>query len=271
MSIFTSLAAPFRRKPDQSRPSLLLLCLESRALLSLASLPLASPLLRRALPRGDGHAVMLLPGLLAGDASTVPLRRFLKKQGYQAHGWQQGRNLGPRSELMPALRARLEQLARDSGGKVSLVGWSLGGIYARELARAAPHLVRQVVTLGSPLYGAPGRGSNAWAVYRLFNEKPSAGLRGDTPPPVPTTSIYSRSDGIVGWGCSVERDGEQADNIDIPAASHLGLGVNPLVWYALGDRLAQADGAWRPFRPRGLSILLYPFNVTARRRANHKE
>ena len=121
------------------------------------------------------------------------------------------------------------------------------------------------ITLGSPLYGPPQTSTNAWELYRLvrsFNRESEE--RGEEAPPVPTTSIYSRADGIVGWGGSVERRGRLTDNIEVNCASHIGLGVHPLVWYAIGDRLAQAQDQWRKFRPRGLKRALYPFHAPRR-------
>jgi len=239
------------------------MALESRALLELASLPWAMPWLLGAAPRGDGHTVLVLPGLLAGDGTTEPLRRFLRLLGYDAHGWGQGRNFGPRAGVRDRLDRTLAQLAEQSGRKVSLVGWSLGGLFARELARAAPGRVRQVITLGSPLYG-PHESTNAWDLYRIVSDNDQAEGRGDTAPPVPTTSIYSRGDGVVAWGCSVERPGPQTDNIEINACSHMGMGVNPLAWYAVADRLAQPEDGWTHFNPRGLNRLLYPFKAPLR-------
>jgi pimeloyl-ACP methyl ester carboxylesterase len=245
---------------DERRPSRLLLWLEGRSLWELASLPLALPWLLAGVPRGDGHSVLVLPGLLASDVSTRPLRTFLTHKGYDVHGWQQGRNLGPREGVFQAMQQTLDQLYRARGAPVSLVGWSLGGIYAREIARAAPQQVRQVITLGSPLYGASETSSNAWEVYRAVSGREGVARheRGDGPPPVPTTSIYTRADGIVGWGCCIEQDGPQTDNIEIAGASHTGIGVHPLALYAIGDRLAQPADGWARFRRNRLHRLLYP-------------
>lgn len=251
----------FRNTPDESRPSKLLLLLESRALWELSSLPLALPWLMARVPKGDGHPVLVLPGLMADDISTAPLRRFLSARGYDVTGWGQGRNLGPREGVLGHMRKTLSELHARGGRKVSVIGWSLGGVYARELARAAPEQVRQVVTLGSPIYGDPHTSSNAWGIYKMVSGKKEVdpAERGEGPPPgVPTTSIFTRTDGIVGWGCCIEKKGPLTDNIEIVGATHSGLGVHPLVLYALGDRLAQAEGAWTHFRPRGLERALYP-------------
>ncbi len=255
-----SRSSPKRPPAESFCPSRLLLALEGRALLELASVPWALPWLRRRVPRGDGHAVLVLPGFMASDVSTVPLRRFLRNRGYAVSGWGLGCNRGPRPGVLDSLIDQLEALHASSGGTVSLIGWSLGGIFAREVARARPHLVRQVITLGSPLYGAPESSTNVWHLYqrmmRGHGDVAADAVRGDQAPPVPTTSIFSRGDGIVGWAGSVESHGRQIDNVAVNSASHLGLGVNPVVWFVLGNRLAQSEQTWKPFQARGLLRLL---------------
>jgi pimeloyl-ACP methyl ester carboxylesterase len=242
--------------PDDDRrraPGPLLLLLETRAPLEFAASVAAAPWLRR-LPRGDARPVIVYPGLGASDISTAPLRRLLQDRGYTPHGWHQGRNLGPRGDTVEACLSQLEELARLHGAPVSLVGWSLGGLYAREVAKARPDLARCVITLGSPFSGHPNA-TNAWRLYRAFNghapheDERYQQLR--VPPPVPTTSIFSRSDGIVAWHCSLNEPGPLAENIEVPA-SHIGLGVNPLALYAILDRLAQDPADWHPFDLRGV-------------------
>jgi len=240
-------------------PSRLLMLLEGRALWELGGFFAAMPLLRMA-PRGDGHPVLVLPGLIASDASTLPLRAFLKDRGYAAYGWEQGRNLGLRDGVQDSMLARLKEVARLHGRKVSLIGWSLGGVYARELAKQSPGDARLVISLGSPFTGDP-KANNAWRLYeaasgqRVGDPRVHPGLR--QTPPVPTTSIYSRSDGIVAWRCSVEQDGPQAENIEIEG-SHCGLGHNPAALYAIADRLAQPEGKWRRFDSSPKFRWLYP-------------
>ena len=248
---------------NRARPSPLLMWLEARAALEIASLPLALPTLLYCVPRGDGHPVLVLPGLLAGDGTTSALRGFLGSRGYRASGWGQGQNLGPREGVMQTLQETLATMYADEQRKVSIIGWSLGGVYAREIARAAPQWVRQVITLGSPLYGDPEQSTNVSNIYHLVSGQPRGAqhMRIAAPPPVPTTSIYSRTDGVVGWESSVEQQGAQTDNIEVNSASHIGLGVNPLVWYAIGDRLAQPEGQWSPFEPKGLAGRLFPLNA----------
>jgi pimeloyl-ACP methyl ester carboxylesterase len=240
-------------------PSKLLLALEGgRALLEYYATLAALPILHSA-PRGDGHSVLIFPGLTASDASTLTLREFLRAQGYKAHEWGLGFNLGPREGVLDACLGLVKKLRAESGRKVSLIGWSLGGIYAREMAKLAAEDVRSVITLGTPFKGSP-RATNAWRVYEF-----ASGERIDSmdtnqfasPPPVPTTSIFSRTDGVVAWQCSVERETSQVENIEVEA-SHIGLGAHPAVVYAIADRLAQPEGAWKKFdRERGLRGLFY--------------
>jgi len=240
-------------------PGLLNLALEARAPFEYAASLLAAPWLLSA-PRGDGHAVIVYPGFLASDFSTRPLRRLLRTLGHDVHGWEQGRNVGARTGTLERALEHLRQTHRASGRRVSLVGWSLGGLYARELAKMAPDSVRIVVTLGSPFTGPP-QATNAFRLYQWLHRDhgPAPRLPDEltVPPPQPCTSIYSRSDGVVAWPCSLQRPGPQAENIEVPA-SHAGLGVNPVVLYALADRLAQPEGDWRPFTPRGRWRRLYP-------------
>ena len=234
-------------------PGALLLALEGRAPWEFAASIAAAPWLRK-LPKGDGHRVLVLPGLAANDLTTLPMRTFLKDRGYEALPWEQGLNLGPRAGVLDALRARVRELHRLDGRKVSLLGWSLGGVYARELAKEMPELVRCVITLGSPFAGPP-QATNAWWLFERVSGHPEpdaemqAALR--VAPPVPTTSIYSRTDGIVAWQCSLNPPGPLAENIEVHA-SHIGLGLNPLAMVAIADRLAQDPQRWTPFDTSGL-------------------
>lgn len=234
-------------------PGLHLLALESRAPFeALATLALWPFLTQGA--SGDGHTVLVFPGLAASGSSTRLLRHFLRRRGYDARCWELGWNLGPRPGVIDACLQRVADLRRESGSKISLVGWSLGGVYARELAKLAPDDVRLVISLGSPFTGHP-KASNAWRVYELLSGR-TAGDAASTlhlrqAPPVPTTSIYTRTDGIVNWQCSIQEPGGCCENIAVPA-SHVGLGMNPAVLAAIADRLAQPEAGWRPFEPHGL-------------------
>jgi pimeloyl-ACP methyl ester carboxylesterase len=182
----------------------------------------AAPLLASA-PRGDGHPVLVLPGLGGGDMSTRPMRWFLDRLGYRTHGWGMGRNTGPSHRVSADLDELLAALVDAHGRRVSLIGWSLGGVYASALAGHASHRVRCVITLGSPLVGGPR-----------------------TPVGVPTTSVYSRSDSIVPWRASILPAGPLRENVEV-RGSHLGLGHNPPVLVVVADRLSQPERAWQPF------------------------
>jgi pimeloyl-ACP methyl ester carboxylesterase len=243
-------ALPVSEHEPIAPPSPLLLALEGRAAFEFASLVPALPFLGRA-PRGDGHPVMVLPGWLAGDGSTRALRWFLRDRGYHAHAWRLGMNRGPTTEVIAAMSARLQDLHTRHGRKLSLVGWSLGGIYARELARAFPNVVRQVITLCSPF-----RDVNASTVARLYQ---TGLVRPETPPPapdvqhrlrsplpVPSTALYSKTDGIVAWRSCVEEHGPERESIAI-RTSHCGIGHHPAALRVIADRLAQPEGTWRPY------------------------
>lgn len=214
--------------------------------------------------RGDGHPVLVLPGFTASDASTLALRAFLRRQGFAAQGWGLGRNMGS-PDQRHELDALLTRLRVASGQAVSLVGWSLGGVIARNLARRRPGDVRSLITLGSPISGSPAH-TRAWRLYRQVHADEEASLlarfadsrRRGPPEGVPSTAIWSRSDGIVPWRIAREQPGEGRENLEV-LASHLGLGVNAAVLYAVADRLSQQRDDWRPFQsPWWLRPLLRP-------------
>lgn len=248
------------------KPPRLLLSLAElpRALAELSTLPLTAPLLLSA-PHGDGHPVLVLPGFTASDRSTGILRRYLTHLGYDAHTWDLGRNLGPRSIGADGrhLAARLDEIHERTGRTISLIGWSLGGVMARQLSRQAPHAVRQIITLGSPFTGNP-QATPVRKVYERVTGNSTAENRmrfnfaeSRTPPPVPSTAIYSRSDGVVPWQNCIEPESPTTDNIEVHG-SHCGLGVNPAVLYAIADRLAQPEGEWKPFDRTLLRAMVFP-------------
>jgi pimeloyl-ACP methyl ester carboxylesterase len=250
-------------------PGLGLLLAEARGIFEFNASLLLSPLLMRA-PRGDGHAVLTLPGFLASDLSMAPMRRYLKELGYDSHAWRMGRNVGGITRMRAALRDRLAEIYASSGRKVSIVGWSLGGVYARDLALQAPEMVRRVITLGSP-FANDVRATNATRLYEALsgeavedNAELRQAIAGDLP--VPATSIYSRSDGIVNWRTCLLRPSDTAENIEVHFASHVGLGVNPAALWAVADRLAQGEGQFRQFDRSGPFAIAYapPENAQSR-------
>ena len=249
-----------RRSAGTARTGLLVME-APRASVELGALMAAAPLLAAG-PRGDGHPVLVLPGLFGGDLSTLPLRRYLRWLNYSVSGWGLGANVGSTEAVVSGLRARLERLADDSGRRVSLVGWSLGGLYALDLARRAPGSVRQVLTLGSPVRLA----RRARATSRVFDRlsdlqvtpslvarpwSEAGSLR------VPATAVYTRSDAIVGWQSCLLSPGKRRENVEV-YGSHYGLAHNPAVLHVLADRLAQPEHRWRAFAPGVLVRHAYP-------------
>ena len=244
--------APFDGREFVEAPGPWLMMLEARAPWEYAAMLAAAPWLSR-LPAGDGHPVIVFPGLGASDFSTAPLRSFLRDRGYSPYAWKQGFNFGPRHGVLDACRALLQQVAERHREKVSLVGWSLGGIYARELAKEQPQHARCVITLGTPFAGPP-RATNAWRFYELVSGQSvhdhALQSQISTPPACPTTSLYSKSDGVVAWQCSLNEKAPHTENIEVHA-SHVGMGMNPLALYAIADRLAQDPEDWKPFDVKG--------------------
>ena len=207
-----------------------------------------------ALPVGDGHPVVVYPGLGGGAFTTSHLRGFLSDSGFTVHDWDGGINTGP-SGVLDDWLGRFEQRVRDlhraHGRKASLIGWSLGGVYAREIAKRCPDSVRQVITLGTP-FASLGEGNRAGTVYKLLNRDqshltPELEARLRECPPVPTTSIFSKSDGIVSWRGCIEKKTVNSESVEV-SASHLGMGTHPQVFRIVANRLAQPEGRWRPLR-----------------------
>lgn len=260
----TTATMALSREPEMARPPhrLLTLAEPGRALSELAAFYALRPLLGQ-LPKGDGHGVLVLPGFMASDTSTAPLRSLLDDLGYRTAGWGLGRNVRVDNARIDAMAKCVEDLHEVSGGKVSIVGWSLGGVFARELAKLMPEKVRFVISLGSPISDDRNH-TNARRLFEYLNGKEPQPMQAGRfrqlgkAPPVPTTSILTKTDGVVHWRGSVQADeGGQTENIEV-LASHCGLGVNPFVAYAVADRLAQPEHAWEPFAPRGLASLAFP-------------
>lgn len=248
--------------PDGSTaPSAWLRVLEARAVLEMGAAATTAPWLRR-LRHGDGHPVLVLPGFLTDDQSTAALRYVLRGQGYRVHRWGLGRNLGPTADTVIGLRDRVAALYEEYDEPISLVGQSLGGIYARRLAVRYPEMVRQVVTLGSPFrMTVDDRSAVSPMVDRMRpsyvpTDPTMPGLGGENLS-MPSTSVYSRTDGVVRWWQCLESKGPRRENIEV-RGSHSGMSFNPAVIYAVGDRLAVTPAAWEPFEPPSAGRHLYP-------------
>lgn len=225
-----------------------------RAMFELGTLHLSEPWLN-SLRGGDGHPVLVIPGFTAGDRSTVVMRNFLSELGYLPCGWKQGVNFGARHELFEGAYEVLLGLHEEYGCRISIVGQSLGGIYGRELAKYNPDIVRQVITLGSPFNDPEGNASNVSELYKMFNPEHKSkaqqflGEHWELPaaPPVPTTSIYSKFDGVCHWRACVQHSGhDQVENIEV-LGSHTGMGVNAQALFIIADRLSQRRSRWQPF------------------------
>lgn len=249
-----------------SRPSLFLFATEiGRAMMEYGAFKASTPILNQ-LKKGDGHPVLVIPGFMSSDLATSPLRNFLNKIGYQSYGWELGRNYGA-IKYVRQLLDRVEDIKEQHEGEaVSIIGWSLGGVYAREIAKERPDLVRQVITLGSPFTGLKKSNNVSW-LYRIINRGRSVKeIQGNmmdkmsVTPPVPTTAIFSKGDGMVSWQYCMElKETELAQNIQVNG-SHLGLGHNPTVFPIIADRLAQNPDFWCKFQPSDnfVSRILYP-------------
>lgn len=191
-------------------------------------------------PRGDGHLVVDIPGWRAPELSGAPLRAYLRRLGYDARGWGFGTNTGDPRRDVERLSARVLELVDASGAPASLVGWSLGGVIAREVARRHPDAVRRVIT-----YGTPVAGPAHTTVARFFGEGPSdveavtRRLDAESPIRVPLTIMYSRRDGIVSWQACLDHASPRAEHVEV-ASRHIGMGVDPDVWAVVADRLAAA-------------------------------
>ena len=250
------------------KPHLLCSLLELRAPLEAMTLMATMPLLKKA-PLGDGQPVLVIPGFMTGDGATYILRRYLKQQGLVAYPWEQGRNPGLRLEIYQNLEKRIDELYSRHGRAVSVVGWSLGGLYARVLGHKMPGKIRQVITLGSPFainssisteeVGVSGPVVKLYEKLNPDNEhdKLASGEPfWENPPPVPSTAIYSENDGIASWCYCIDDTSERVENISV-FGSHMGLTHNPLVLYVLAERLSQPERFWKPFKPHGINNLLF--------------
>ncbi len=229
------------REPFAANPQMLLFE-APRAMFEASQLAWSLPRLLAG-PRGEGHPVLVLPGYVSDDTSTIVLRALLERLGYAVHGWEGGVN----AEMPPAIEARLlERLQaayEQAGEPLSVVGWSLGGVYARFLALERPDWVHHVLTIGSPFHGEAGGHDFRW-IYRVVNS--GASLPDDArerlnsygaPVSMRATAIYSRSDGVAAWEACIDPEDSDTENIEVNC-SHMGMGFDPRVLEIVADRLA---------------------------------
>lgn len=206
-------------------------------------------------PAGDGHPVLFLPGLLGDDGIFLEMRRCAEEKGHKTHGWDKGTNYGFNAKTGQHLQKLLKKTFDANGGrKVTIVGHSLGGVFARELAREHPEMVRNVVTIGSPFNVTEGMNIGTARTLRkihaFFNpDKAGApATDGSEPLPMPATSLYSKADGIVNWRSSLNQAAPATENIQVEGG-HAEMVFHPKTLVAVLDRLAQPEGAWKPFAP----------------------
>jgi pimeloyl-ACP methyl ester carboxylesterase len=255
---------PVVRHPHVGAPHLMSSLLELRGLVEMALLPASLPLLMSA-PEGDGHPVLLVPGFMAGDTTLIALKVFLQSKGYNVHTWGLGRNLGFRSKHANALPQKIRYLHHITGRKVSLVGWSLGGVFSLYSAQSTLDCVRSITTLGSPV-SVDTTGSSSpnavKALYRLVSHRLGASAHMMQPKakamrerrrlPIPTSCLYSLTDGVVPpQEATIDGDPALHENIRVPG-SHIGLGFNGIVLSIVADRLAQPENDWKQFAPQGM-------------------
>jgi pimeloyl-ACP methyl ester carboxylesterase len=249
----------FDTRPPEvfGRPGLGLLATElSRMMVGRAWFETNRPWLSH-LPHGDGRPVLVLPGFTASDRSTVTLRRLLTELGYDVYAWDNGQNMGPSAQVVAGVQRRLHEITQSTGESVTLVGWSLGGIYARALAERFPVEVRHCITMGSPFRVSSGSATWAGSLFSATakmrgRQAPSSdepgvfhpGYRGA--PPVPTTNLFSRFDGIVPWKACIDDPSSRSENVEVVCA-HLGFGHDPGAISVIADRLTLLAGQWHPF------------------------
>ena len=251
------------RHPHTGRPKTIYSLTEARALLELAALPWTLPVLANA-PQGDGHPVLLLPGFMGSELSLIGLEVFLRSRGYAVETWGLGRNVGFHAKHATALEQKIRHVHHKTGRKLSLVGWSLGGVFALYGAHQVSECVRSVITLGSPITVDPeGSASPPFvkAMYRLIahpmgpaahSMQPRAKkMRERETLDMPLSCLYSVGDGVVPpQEATVAGNPALHENIRVPG-SHVGLGFNAVVLWIVADRLAQPEGAWRRFEATG--------------------
>ena len=241
-----------------------------RVMLSMSEAPRAgneilfSQLLKRGLASrvdGEGQGVIVIPGFLGTDGLNKPLVKFLNSRGFKAFGWMDGRNTGPKGKTIDKLTREVEFRFKSTGQKVSLVGHSLGGIYAREIAKKIPEQVQRIVTLGSPFSRPDNDPTMVNKVFRTINSKQRKAQtvrQLEVPPEVPTSSVFSRADGVIQWRTAIQSNGhDKTENIEV-YGSHCGLSNNASVWFLLLDRLQRDPMAWQKFDNSGWRKHVFP-------------
>jgi pimeloyl-ACP methyl ester carboxylesterase len=193
--------------------------------------------------QGDGHPVLVVPGLLCTDFSTRVLRRFINRLGFTALSWELGRNLGELNDLkdLKRLNKRIDDIYNQYNTQITLIGWSMGGIYVREIAKQRPELFRQVITLGSPFSNVDAPNNAKW-IYEWVTDTSGVDeawrLQIPNPAPIRTTAVYTKQDGIVPWQACLERIvDEKHENREV-RGSHWGLGMNKSVLRIVDEKLA---------------------------------
>ncbi len=206
---------------------------------------------------GDGHPVLILPGFLASDYSTIPLRSFIHKLGYKVYGWGEGRNYA-HGDYVDMLKQKIDRIYQKHKEPITIIGWSLGGIYARQLAKHSPAIIRQLIVMGSPFKGLYHANNATWMYdllkkSKIVTEEIEQEVLDDIPlpAPVPTTAIFSKEDGVVPWELCLEEEDNWHQNIQV-RGSHLGLGVNPLVLQIISNRLTYEKANWEYFETSNL-------------------
>ncbi len=237
--------------------------LEVRVLAEVASCYMYLPILKRIAPAGDGHPVMTLPPFMSDDNFMSPMRKFLDALGYETMGWDRGQNTGFEEGRFVGLADSIERIADERGRRVSLIGHSLGGIYARLLGHQCADAVRQVIYLGTPFNIGDGE-SRDLPIRKIYERLNPVESRSDMmqaavdmgTTPMPSTAIYTEGDGFVPWQFCMDEVDEVTENLRV-AGSHTGLPFNLPALYAIADRLAQPEDDWRPFSVNGLGHCLY--------------
>lgn len=211
---------------------------EALALRELPRLALRAPRLAGA-ARGHGQPVLALPGHSSSDAATAPLRAFLRRLGYDVRGWGLGTNHGDVNRLLPPVVDAVRRHCDHVGQPVHLLGWSLGGVIAREVARDQPDLVAQVITYGTPVVGGPTYtlAAASYGPEQVAAIAEQVERRNRMPVPVPLTAFFSRRDRVVSWRACIDRHNSQVEHIEV-RSTHVGLGFDPDVWLGIAARLA---------------------------------